>query len=145
MPLSMRRAARCGALLCAPLLAGVVAACNSAVTRQAERPVVAVKVRDFKIEAPKHVPAGDVVFRVDNKGPEAHEFIVVRADRALPLRTDGITVDEDLLEPRIPGTLEPGRPGTRELNVHLEPGRYELICNMSGHYLGGMRTLVIAG
>jgi uncharacterized cupredoxin-like copper-binding protein len=141
----MRRAARCGALLCAPLLVGVAAACSGSVARHAGAPVVSVTERDFKIVAPKHVPAGDVVFRIHNKGPDAHELIVVRADRALPLRADGITADEELLEPRIPGSLEPGSPGTRELKVHLAPGRYELICNMSGHYLGGMRTLVIAG
>ena len=37
------------------------------------------------------------------------------------------------------GTLEPGSPGSiRGLKVDLRPGRYELLCNMSGHYLGGM-------
>jgi len=25
----------------------------------------------------------------------------------------------------------------------LEPGRYELLCNMAGHYLGGMRTELV--
>jgi uncharacterized cupredoxin-like copper-binding protein len=54
-------------------------------------------------------------------------------------------VDEEALEPRILGMLEPGAPGdVRTLRVHLSPGRYVLFCNMSGHYLGGMRrTLVV--
>ena len=29
------------------------------------------------------------------------------------------------------------------LDVHLAPGRYKLLCNMSGHYLGGMHTALV--
>ena len=42
------------------------------------------------------------------------------------------------MERSIAGALEPGEPGTRRLHVRLTPGHYELFCNMSGHYLGGM-------
>ena len=68
----------------------------------------------------------------------------MRATKPLPLRTDGVTADEDAFEPRITvGALEPGAPGgTRHVHVHLAPGRYVLFCNMSGHFLGGMRTPV---
>jgi len=67
---------------------------------------------------------------------------VVRAHgSSLPLRADGLTVNEEALDPVVAGTLEPGDPGSRRgLQVHLVPGRYELFCNMSGHYLGGMHT-----
>jgi uncharacterized cupredoxin-like copper-binding protein len=80
------------------------------------------------------------VLSVHNRGPDDHELIVVRArDSALPLRADGVTVDEDALEPAKVGILEPGAPGSvRELRLRLAPGRYELFCNMAGHYLGGM-------
>jgi uncharacterized cupredoxin-like copper-binding protein len=27
--------------------------------------------------------------------------------------------------------------------LHLRPGRYELFCNMAGHYLGGMRAELV--
>jgi uncharacterized cupredoxin-like copper-binding protein len=104
---------------------------------------VDVTLQDFRIKAPAHLHAGDVSFVVHNDGPDEHEFIVVRADKPLPLRRDGVTADEDAFESRTVGALEPGAPGsTRYLDVHLTPGRYVLICNMSGHYLGGMRTLV---
>jgi uncharacterized cupredoxin-like copper-binding protein len=60
---------------------------------------------------------------------------------ALPLRSDGLTVDEDALERDTVGGLEAGKPGKlRTLRLHLVPGRYVLICNMTGHYLGGMHT-----
>jgi hypothetical protein len=108
--------------------------------------VVRITERDFKISAPRTVPAGDVVIRVHNRGPVAHELIVVRAGhKPLPLRGDGLTVNEESLEGAEAGALEPGRPGSvRVLAVRLTPGRYVLFCNMSGHYMGGMRrTLVV--
>jgi uncharacterized cupredoxin-like copper-binding protein len=29
--------------------------------------------------------------------------------------------------------------------VNLKPGRYEFICNMAGHYMGGMEKDVVVG
>ena len=105
--------------------------------------VVHVTERDFRISAtPARVASGDVVLSVRNRGPEHHEFIVVRArDTELPLRADGVTVDEEALERVKVGGLEPAAPGrVRELRLHLAPGRYEMFCNMAGHYLGGMEA-----
>jgi uncharacterized cupredoxin-like copper-binding protein len=107
--------------------------------------VIRVGERDFAISAPKAIRSGDAVLRVHNKGPDDHELIVVRAGQAgLPLRTDGLTVDEEALERSEAGVLEPGEPGTvRDLHLHLAPGRYVLLCNMSGHYLGGMHKVLV--
>jgi uncharacterized cupredoxin-like copper-binding protein len=107
--------------------------------------VLRIAERDFKIVLPqKRVRAGDISLLVHNKGPASHELIVIRKGRSrLPLRRDGMTVDEDALEHSIPGALEPEIPGTHRLKVHLTPGRYELICNMSGHFFGGMRTQLV--
>jgi len=104
-------------------------------------------LRDFHISAPKHLGPGDVVFTVDNRGPDNHEFILVRVGGApLPFRPDGMTVDEDAVERQTVGALEPGEPGSvRLLRVHLAPGRYEFFCNMSGHYLGGMHAALTVG
>jgi uncharacterized cupredoxin-like copper-binding protein len=105
--------------------------------------VVNVTVGDFRIKAPKHVAAGQIDFVVDNKGPDEHEFIVIRASRPLSLRGDGITADESAFEKRTVGALEPGPPGgVRHLHLTLSPGEYELICNMSGHFLGGMHARI---
>jgi uncharacterized cupredoxin-like copper-binding protein len=104
-----------------------------------------VKVADFAIKAPKHIAAGDVVLDVRNAGPATHELILVRADGGkLPLRRDNLTIDEDALEPRTVSVLEDDHPGTERMwRVRLEPGRYELFCNMSGHYLGGMHIQLV--
>ena len=109
---------------------------------KAEGTLVRVTERDFRISAPKRAHAGDVTLSVLNEGPDAHELLVVRSSgRDLRLRADGLTVDEEALEHETVGVLEAGQPkSVRRLRLHLPPGRYELICNMSGHYLGGMRA-----
>ena len=70
--------------------------------------MIAVTERDFAIVAPKVLPPGDVVLRVANKGPVAHELLVVRAPSgSLPMRTDGLTVDEEVSPLSEAGVLEP--------------------------------------
>jgi uncharacterized cupredoxin-like copper-binding protein len=124
----------------------VAAGCGATARFAARGQVVDVTERDFAIKAtPKQVSAGSVVFQSRNRGPDAHELIVVRESRqGLRLRSDGMTVSEEALKSSIVGTLEPGEAGSiRELRVHLAPGRYVLLCNMSGHYMGGMHTVVV--
>jgi uncharacterized cupredoxin-like copper-binding protein len=141
----LRRAAR--VLPC--LLACVVALCAlsacSSRSTSAKGTVVHVTVKDFRIKLSRtHVRAGDVRFVVKNKGPDTHEVLIARTSAALPLRADNITVDEDALEPVTVDEVEAEPPGRVEvLGVKLRPGRYELFCNMAGHYLGGMRARLV--
>jgi uncharacterized cupredoxin-like copper-binding protein len=104
-----------------------------------------VTERDFHISAPRQVSPGLVRIAVLNKGPVNHEFIVVRGgDARLPFRPDGTTVDEDDLEKATLGAVEPAAPGSvHHLRLNLTPGRYQLFCNMSGHYLGGMHAELV--
>ena len=103
-----------------------------------------VTERDFHISAPKVVRAGDLRVAVRNSGPDDHEFIVVRLHgMGLPLRNDGLTVSEDAIESSTVGAVEPAPPGTEHLSVRLKPGRYELLCNMYGHFAGGMHTTLV--
>jgi uncharacterized cupredoxin-like copper-binding protein len=130
-------------------LAGALAASCGAggkTTEAAGRTVVPVVEHDFAIDlSTHHVSSGKVVFRITNKGPDQHELIVVRDDGRLKLRSDGMTVDEEALSARIVGALEPGPAGdVRTLAVDLRPGRYMLLCNMYGHYMGGMHQVVVA-
>jgi uncharacterized cupredoxin-like copper-binding protein len=121
--------------------------CGSSGPAPAAAQLVAVHEADFKISATHASTAGEVDFRVHNGGPDQHEFIVVRSESGqLPLRSDGVTIDEDAIEKAEVGALEPGESGSiRDLRVHLAPGRYVLFCNMTGHYMGGMHsTLVVS-
>jgi uncharacterized cupredoxin-like copper-binding protein len=130
------------AALAIAVLAVLATGCSGRHAGRGPGTAVRVTERDFRISVrPARVHAGDVELSVWNRGPANHELIVVEAQSRLPERSDGMTIDEDALEPVTIGTLEPGNPGqTRVLHLHLAPGRYELFCNMSGHFLGGMHT-----
>jgi uncharacterized cupredoxin-like copper-binding protein len=122
----------------------VAAGCGGDSQDAARAPAVNVKERDFRISAPKRIEAGPVRLRVDNKGPDAHELIVVRGrKRDLRISPDGINVSEEQLEERKAEELEAGDPGSRPLKLDLHPGRYVLLCNMTGHFKGGMHTEVL--
>jgi uncharacterized cupredoxin-like copper-binding protein len=123
-----------------------VAGCGGTASSAPSGNVVQVTERDFAISlSPKRVAAGPVVFHVANRGPDRHEFIVVRVPKGgLPLRTDGMTINEEKLLPETPGGLEPAESGAlRDLSVTLRPGEYEVFCNMSGHFMAGMHTMLV--
>lgn len=91
------------------------------------------------------VLAGDVTFDVANKSAGmVHEMIVVKvADGAVQLPYDANTdrIDEDTA--RSLGEvseLDAGKTGS--LTLTLEAGTYALFCNLRGHYMAGMWTLL---
>jgi uncharacterized cupredoxin-like copper-binding protein len=117
--------------------------------RDAGRPVT-VTERDFRISVDgrsgtQQLKSGDLRLAVSNRGPDTHELLVVRTNGSrLPLRADGLTVDEDAVKSATVATLDGHQAGTAErLKVHLAPGRYVLFCNMAGHYLGGMHAQLV--
>jgi uncharacterized cupredoxin-like copper-binding protein len=106
-----------------------------------------VTVRDFKITASSSiVPAGEVVVQVQDNGPSTHELVVIRTDLPadqLPLRPDGLLVDEDSPQlHQIDELSELGVGDRARLVLKLSPGRYVFFCNLEGHYLGGMHALL---
>ncbi len=84
--------------------------------------------------------AGEVTFTVKNDGSIGHEFLIVKTDLALgeiPLDgdhfaepTDGIEVIDEI------GEFAKGT--TETLVVTLEPGKYQIVCNLPDHYSNGM-------
>jgi|RhiMetdeSRZDD1v2_1073273.scaffolds.fasta_scaffold22181_1 plastocyanin len=132
------------ALVVSLLMASCGGASNSA---RSGGSMVGVKERDFKISMPRHLTAGTHVFSVHNEGPDDHELIAIRTGNGrLPLRRDAITLNEETLKPKIVGALEPGAPGaSRKVTFRLKPGRYVFVCNMAGHFLGGMHMTVQVG
>ncbi len=121
-----------------PVLA--LAGCGGSSGSAQNRSAIAVTERDFAISAPTTLPAGEVVLRVMNKGPVAHELLVVREPAGgLPISRDGLTVNEARVQRSEVGVLEPADAhAVRDLAIRLTPGRYVLFCNMAGHYVGGM-------
>jgi uncharacterized cupredoxin-like copper-binding protein len=95
------------------------------------------------------VPAGQTTFVIDNVGTMHHEFAIFKTDLAadaLPVDAEG-KVDEDkagLLEEAVYATPVRGDPDHRirdgrgaNFTIDLKPGKYVLLCNLTGHYKAG--------
>lgn len=105
--------------------------------------VVSGAVKEWAIEIETDtVPAGEVTFEVANEGTIGHEFLVLRTDvpsGSIPLEGDAFSEEESSLSvldeiPEFPaGTTE-------SLTLTLEPGAYQIVCNLSGHYAAGMHA-----
>jgi uncharacterized cupredoxin-like copper-binding protein len=109
--------------------------------------LVNVRMDDYKLEPSfETVPAGFVTFRVDNPSPSTHELVVARtsvAADALPLRANGIAVNEDSKKIRAVADVGEIRLNTtHDLTLKLKAGHYVLFCNLEGHYRGGMYATV---
>ena len=86
------------------------------------------------------IAAGTVTFNVTNAGSDIHNFRVIRSDLAIDaLPIDAGAVDEGSVDVRGSAADLSGG-GTETVEVDLEAGSYVLICNVPGHYLGGMRV-----
>jgi hypothetical protein len=106
--------------------------------------LVRITEKDFRLEVEPHrIPAGEVELVVRNQGPDTHEVIMVRSGGSQPpLRRDGLTVDEEALHEV--GAVEGLHPqGAQRVRLHLAPGRYELFCNMAGHFMAGMHAQLV--
>jgi uncharacterized cupredoxin-like copper-binding protein len=88
--------------------------------------------------SPAKAKAGTVTFKVTNKGKIVHEAVVVRTSvKASALRTSGGRASEKGSIGEV-ADLAPGKSGA--VTLKLKAGHYALICNIPGHYQGGMRA-----
>lgn len=91
------------------------------------------------------VKAGKVTFEVSNTSKDnIHEMVIAplkKGEHVLPYVASESEVDEnksgDLGEV---SELDPGKEGS--LTLDLKPGKYILFCNVAGHYMDGMWTLL---
>ncbi len=91
------------------------------------------------------VAAGKVTFEVSNGSTDLiHEMVVspiAARDSTLPYIADENKIDEDAAgHLGEVAELDPGKSGA--LSVELTPGLYILYCNIPGHYIGGMWTVL---
>jgi uncharacterized cupredoxin-like copper-binding protein len=120
-----------------PLAAAAVAAAVFAPLALGAGSTVGITLKEFSVKpSTPSVKAGNVTFKVSNKGALEHELVVVKAALApnkLPVKNQVVT-----LKPlKKAGPFKPGKGGT--LSVSLKPGKYVLFCNLKGHYSAGQR------
>lgn len=107
--------------------------------------LVDISLRDFHIESSTRVVGeGNVDFHIYNGSPSTHEFVLARSDlpsNQLPISSDGLRADETQFI-HVGEISEVDASTTRDLVLHLAPGRYIFYCNLEGHYLGGMNGVL---
>jgi uncharacterized cupredoxin-like copper-binding protein len=135
------------AVVCLTLVAGCTPAAHEA---PASGPQVTVTAKDFKLSVSSASwPRGTLRVVFHNLGPDTHELLMFRASEpadSMPMRPDGITVDEDSARLRsLIDEVGTDAGGSQTVTVHLTPGHYVIICNMAGHYMAGMRQDVTVG
>lgn len=82
------------------------------------------------------VPAGAITFDSINDGKMLHEMVVVKTDKTpAELTMENGEADEADAVGEAPD-IEPG--ANKSFTVDLTPGHYILLCNLPGHYAGGM-------
>ncbi len=95
------------------------------------------KPEEFSLSAaPASATAGKVTFNVANKGTILHEMVVVPGTAASLKQPDG-TASEAGSPGEVPD-VEPGKSG--KITIKLPAGTYTLLCNLPGHFAGGMYT-----
>jgi len=102
------------------------------------------------LATPASVPAGTVSLRVANTGTLTHELVVLPLAAGQPPGSRPVRPDRTVSEAGSLGEasatcaaghgdgIAPGAASWVTLTLH--PGRYELICNLPGHYARGMYT-----
>lgn len=81
--------------------------------------------------------AGKVSFDVSNDGVIPHEFVVIKTDKQAANLLKGVRADETGKVGKLDEKAL-GVKAKKTLTLNLKPGHYALICNLPGHYQGGM-------
>jgi uncharacterized cupredoxin-like copper-binding protein len=129
-----RRVLLLGALLAAALVAALLVSTAHAGSRS-----TTVTLREFKVSpSPKSVSHGKVTFTVSNKGDMEHELVVIKTSKsASKLPVSGNRASEKGAVGEVQD-IAGGK--SKKLTLNLKAGHYVLICNLTGHYKGGMRS-----
>jgi uncharacterized cupredoxin-like copper-binding protein len=103
--------------------------------------VLRVELGEWYVAPSVHaLPAGRVTFRARNVGMVPHELMVER----YPIKLDrsGTPVEAAAM-----GMVEDMAPmhGAGRMTLRLRPGRYELFCNLPGHYAADQHTVLRVG
>ncbi|HXF36121.1 MAG TPA: hypothetical protein VNO17_02945 [Actinomycetota bacterium] len=106
----------------------------------AQGTVVSVELGSLFINAdPDQVPAGEVTFQATSDS--FHELLVIATDDPPDQLATGPDGTVDVSRYDVPAEITPPfgpDAGVQSTSAKLDPGPYVLICNVPGHYQGGM-------
>jgi uncharacterized cupredoxin-like copper-binding protein len=112
--------------------------CGSSASGQSPPSSVTTKLTELQISpSTTDVAAGRVRISATNGGKVPHELIVIRTDKPAAGLGSGSRVSEAGSVGEV-ADVAPGK--TKSTTLTLKPGHYVMICNLPGHYMGGMRA-----
>ena len=82
------------------------------------------------------VPAGKTTFNAINDGMMVHELVILQTDKTIQQLTKPDGRADEATNIKETGDIEAGK--SKSITVNLKPGHYWLICNIPGHFAGGM-------
>ena len=81
------------------------------------------------------VPAGqEITLEISNTGAVTHDFIIMKHGTSVGDEFG----DEDVANVYWKAELEPGASNTYTFTAPSEPGDYQVVCGISGHFQAGM-------
>ena len=107
-------------------------------TAPANATKVNLSIGEMYIKPSVATAKGPVTFTVVNEGKMMHEVVILKTDTPAAELTvkDGRVSEDDSV-----GELADIAAGdTATASFDLKPGKYVLVCNIAGHYQGGMRA-----
>ena len=113
---------------------------SSSASADSEIEVTMGKPKEYSLKpSASRAKAGEVEFIVRNKGKLTHEFIVLRtkipAAKLKPRAEEPAKVEEPGFQFELEDVEARGRV---TIALPLKKGHYVLLCNIEGHYAGGM-------
>lgn len=106
--------------------------------------VISGSLSEWKVDVSANkAKAGTIRFDIANEGTIGHEFLVVRTDIAsgkIPIEEGDRFSEENPDLEMIDEIGEYAKGTTESLTLDLEPGVYQLVCNLAAHYGAGMHT-----
>ncbi len=137
-----RTIALVGAGLAAVLVATWTSTASSGIAADSAVAVTMGKPTELSLKSSlKSAKSGEVGLVVRNRGKLVHEFILLRT----PIKASQLKAragePQKVVEPGFLVELEDMEPGDRvTLVMPLTKGHYVMLCNIDGHYAGGMRA-----
>lgn len=81
------------------------------------------------------VPAGEeITIELSNNGAVVHDFVIMKYGTEVGQDFD----EDDLANVYWDAKLEPGTSDSLTFTAPSEPGEYQIVCGIAGHYLAGM-------
>lgn len=115
----------------------LLTACAGAGSAGSPSTTLKIEMSEFMFE-PKAltIPAGQqITLELKNSGAIQHDFTILKKGVVLPGKFDQ---DKQMADVYFHATLDSGKIGTFTFMAPSEPGEYQIICGLPGHYQSGM-------